>query len=473
LSQGDKAVAWIEGHAAELTALSDRLWDFAEVGLQEIKSGAALAEYLRDQGFQVEQGLAGMPSSVVATWGGGGPVIGFLGELDALPGLSQKPVPVKDPVRPGAPGHGCGHNLLALGGLGAACALKAEMEAKGYPGTVKYYGCPAEETLVGKVFMVKAGLFDGVDIVFDWHPGALNMVRNSSSNAMNSVKFTFHGRTAHAAGDPHNGRSALDGVELMNIGANYLREHIIEKARLHYVITDGGGEPNVVPAHASVWYYVRAPERKQVEEIYGRLLDIAQGAALMTGTTYDVRFLAGCYNVLPNTPLNKLLHEVMTEVGPSKWSDEELAFARKVAESFQPGQKEASLKAMKAPKETYAQTLHESIMPWSDEETVGAGSTDSADVSWVVPSGRFAAATAVIGQPGHSWQYAACSGMSIGHKGMLQAAKVLAKAGLRALLDAELRDAAWADFKQRIGDNPYKSPIPEGIEPPLDQLPKH
>ena len=473
MTQGQKALAWIKQHQVELTALSDKLWEYAEVGLQEMQSGRALADYLRGQGFEVEMGVAGMPSAFVATWGQGKPVIGFLGELDALPGLSQKASPVQEPVEAGAPGHGCGHNLLALGGLAAACAVKAEMAADGTPGTVRYYGCPAEETLVGKVFMVREGLFADVDVVLDWHPSAVNMVRNSSSNAMNSVKFTFHGRTAHAAGDPHNGRSALDAVELMNIGANYLREHIIEKARLHYVITDGGGEPNVVPAHAEVWYYMRAPERGQVDEIYARLIDIAQGAALMTGTTWEKRFLAGCYNTLPNTPLNKTIHEVMTELGPSQWTPEELEFGRKMAESFAPGQKEASLKSLKAPKEMHDQILHSSIMPWTDEETVGAGSTDVADVSWVVPTGRFSAASGVLGQPGHSWQFTACSGMSIGHKGMLLAGRVLAKGGLRVLHDAELRRAAKADWAERTKDSPYKSPLPADAKPPLDQLPKH
>ena len=473
MSSYPKALAWIDAHQAELTALSDELWGYAEVGLQEIKSGTALANYLRTKGFHIDMGVAGMPSAFVATWGTGKPVVGFLGELDALPGLSQKPIPTKDPVVAGAPGHGCGHNLLALGGLAAACAAKAELEASGKPGTVKYYGCPAEETLVGKVFMVKAGLFDGVDAVLDWHPAAMNMVRNSSSNAMNSVKFTFHGRTAHAAGDPHNGRSALDGVELMNVAANYLREHVIEKARIHYVITDGGGEPNVVPAHAQVWYYVRAPERKQVEEIYAWLLEIAQGAAMMTRTTFDVRFLAGCYNVLPNTVINKTLHESMVEIGPNTWTPQEIEFGRKMAESFAPGQKEATLKSMKAPKEILDQILHESVMPWTDEESGGAGSTDVADISWVVPTGRISVATGVLGQPGHSWQIAACAGMSIGHKGMLMAGKVLATGGLKLFEDAELRAAAHAEFVERTKDNPYQTPIPEGVEPPLDQLPKH
>lgn len=473
MSSYPNALAWIEAHQAELTALSDELWRYAEVGLQEMKSSAALTGYLRKQGFSIEAGVAGMPSAFVASWGSGKPAVGFLGELDALPGLSQKPIPTKDPVAPGAPGHGCGHNLLALGGLAAACAFKAELEATGKSGTVKYYGCPAEETGVGKIFMVRAGLFDGLDAVLDWHPAAVNMVRNASTNAVNSVKFTFHGRTAHAAGDPHNGRSALDGVELMNVGANYLREHIIEKARLHYVITDGGGEPNVVPARAQVWYYVRAPERKQVEEIYEWLLDIAKGAALMTRTTCEVQFLSGCYNVLPNTAINRTVYSALTEIGPNKWTEEELEFARKMAETFSPGQKEATLKAMRLPKETWSQVLHESVVPWSDEDISSPGSTDVADVSWVVPTGRLSTATGVLGQPGHSWQISACSGMSIGHKGMLLAGKVLATAGLRLLDDPELLSAAREEFSNRTEGNPYKSPLPEGVEPPLDQLPRH
>jgi len=473
VGKGDKALEWLAQNTAALTGLSDRIWEFAEVGLQEIRSAGAQVDYLKALGFEVQTGVAGMPSAFVASWGSGKPVVGFLGEFDALPGLSQMARPAKEPVKEGAPGHGCGHNLLGVAALAAAAAIKAEMEASGIPGTVRYHGCPAEETLVGKVFMVKDGLFDGVDAVLDWHPGALNMVRNRSSNAMNSVKFTFRGRTAHAAGDPHHGRSALDAVELMNIGANYLREHIIEKARLHYVITDGGGEPNVVPARAQVWYYVRAPEREQVDEIYARLQDIAKGAALMTGTTYELRFLAGCYNYLPNTTLNRLLHATMERVGPNSWTAKELEFARKMNESFPAGQKEAGLRAMEAPPEVFGQLIHEGIMPWKGDESGGGGSSDVADVSWTTPTGRFAAATGVIGEPGHSWQVAACAGMSIGHKGMVMAAKILALSGLELLTDAGLLAKAREEFAGRTKDRPYKSPIPEGVGPPLDQLPKH
>jgi len=468
---GDVISRWIDANSEHLTGLSDRIWEYAEVGLQETKSARAQEEFLASQGFEVESGVAGMPSAFVATWGRGAPVIAFLGEYDALPGISQKAKPVKDPFEPGAPGHGCGHNLLGVGGLAAACALRQELEERGLEGTVRYYGCPAEETLVGKVFMVKAGLFDDVDAVLDWHPTAVNTVRNASSNAMNSIKFAFHGVTAHAAGDPHNGRSALDAVELMNIGANYLREHVIEKARIHYVITDGGGEPNVVPGHAEVWYYVRAPERDQVEEIHQRVMNIARGAALMTDTDFDSRLLAGCYNVLPNTAINRVLHRAMEEVGPNDWTEAELEFARRMAESFRPGQKEASLKALGAPRETYGQILHEDILPFSEEETVQAGSTDVGDVSWVVPTGRIGVACGVLGQPGHSWQFAASSGMSIGHKGMLMAARVLARAGLELATSPETLAEATSEWADRIRERPYQSPLPEGIEPPFDQLP--
>jgi aminobenzoyl-glutamate utilization protein B len=472
-SKGTSALQWVEQNAGSLVAMSDRIWEYAEVGLQETKSADDQAAYLREQGFSVSAAVAGMPSAFVATWGAGKPVIGFLGEYDALPGISQKAQPTKEQLRQGAPGHGCGHNLLGVAALGAAVALKQEMEAGGIAGTVRYYGCPAEETLVGKVFMVKNGLLADVDAAITWHPTSVNAVWNNSSNAMNSVKFTFHGRTAHAAGDPHNGRSALDAVELMNIGANYLREHVIEKARIHYVITDGGGEPNVVPAHAQVWYYMRAPERRQVDEIYARLMDIARGAALMTATTFDVRFLAGCYNYLPNLVINRLLQSHMETLGAPQWSEAELEFARKMAESFAPGQKEAALKAGKAPKELYSQAINDTVVPWREDDEPGAGSTDVGDVSWVTPTGQFGTACGVLGQPGHSWQVTACSGMSIGHKGMVYATKVMALAGLDLMTDPAALAAARAEFAAATKDAPYQTPLPDGVEPPLDQLPKH
>ncbi len=473
MANGEVALEWIEQERQTLIELSDKIWQYAEVGLQEMKSARVQKTLLRSQGFKIASGVAGMPSAFVASWGQGRPVIGFLGEYDALPGLSQHPDPVRNPVRPGAPGHGCGHNLLGVGALAAAVAVKRELEARGLPGTVRYHGCPAEETLVGKVFMVRDRVFDDVDAVLDWHPGTTNSVRNHTNTAMNSAKFTFYGRTAHAAGDPHHGRSALDAVELMNIGANYLREHVIEKARIHYVITDGGGEPNVVPDRAQVWYYVRAPERQQVEEIYERLVNIARGAALMTDTSYEIEFLTGCYNYLPNKTLNRLLQQFMEQVGPNRWTEAELEFARRMGASFPEGQREASLRARKDAPELLDQLINDTVLAYRDEETAGGGSTDVGDVSWVTPTGRFSVACGVLGQPGHSWQVAACSGMSIGHKGMIMAAKVLALTGLELFTNPDQLEKARAEWAERTQATPYRSALPEEQKPPLEQLPRH
>ncbi len=313
--QRDEVLSILDRDRSELVNLSDRIWEFAEVGLQEHRSARAQEDFLRERGFEIESGVADMPTAFVAARGSGKPVIAFLGEFDALPGTSQKKQPAPDPLKKDAPGHACGHNLLGVGALGAAVALAEALEKEGIEGEVRYYGCPAEETLVGKVFMVKAGLFEDVDAAITWHPAAVNAVRMDSTSAMNSFKVTFFGVSSHAAGAPELGRSALDAVELMNVGANYLREHVIEQARIHYVITDGGGEPNVVPPEAEVWYYVRAPERDEVEEIYERILRIAEGATLMTDTSHEVAFLSGCYNKLVNRPMAELVQKNLELVG--------------------------------------------------------------------------------------------------------------------------------------------------------------
>ena len=372
--------------AATLVDVSKKVWEFAEVGLQENRSAEVQVKVAEAEGFSVKRGTGGMPSAFVAEWGKGSPVIGFLGEYDALMGLSQKPSATKDPVCAGAPGHGCGHNLLGAAALGSAIALKRYITAHKLSGTVRYYGCPAEETLIGKTFMARDGVFDDLDAAITWHPGAMNTVQLGSSNGLNSVKFTFYGKTAHAAGDPHNGRSALDAVELMNIGSNYLREHVIPDARLHYVITEGGGQPNVVPARAQVWYYVRAPHRPQVEEIYGRLIDVAKGAALMTGTTFDIDFLAGCYDVLPNDVLAGLCLGVLKELGAPKWSAEDIRFAEDLAKSLDRKQVNEALKAHGAPKELFTQVVNTTVIDPIDKGKVMGGSTDVGDVSWIVPT---------------------------------------------------------------------------------------
>jgi len=282
---------WIEQEKAKIVSISDQVWQFAETAMKERKSAAVLSDALEREGFHIQRGVAGMPTAFVAQYGQGHPVIGILGEYDALPGLDQEVNPFQKSMNKGEPGHGCGHNLLGAAAYGAVLAVKEAIDTQQLRGTIRYYGCPAEETGVGKAFMVRDGLFDDVDISLTWHPGGANYVKLASSQAVNSVKFKFTGRTAHAAGDPWNGRSALDAVELMNIGANYLREHIITDARIHYVITQGGLAPNIVPEFAEVWYFVRAPQRHQVDEIYERLVNIAHGAAQMTETAMQNRVL--------------------------------------------------------------------------------------------------------------------------------------------------------------------------------------
>ncbi|MDP3058734.1 MAG: M20 family metallopeptidase [bacterium] len=466
---------WIENNTGTLIKLSDDIWHFAEVGLQETQSAEAIIKMLLEQGFSVERGVAGMPTAFVASYGSGKPVIGIMGEYDALPGLSQTAHFEKVPVKSGAPGHGCGHNLLGVGALGAALAIKNACVEQKLPGTIRYYGCPAEETLVGKVFMVRDGLFKDVDIALTWHPGATNNLWAASSLSLNSVKFTFHGRTSHAAGDPENGRSALDAVELMNIGANYLREHVVQEARIHYVITNGGGEPNIVPALAQVWYYVRAPRRKQVEEIYERLKNIAEGAALMTDTTFDIEFLSGCYNTLHNDIIGDVLLESMREVGPPPFDDVDQAFARGMVQNYPVGHYEKMVDRIKRKfnLDVNGKCLMDEISYLNDKNEVSAGSTDVGDVSWVVPTAQFTTACSVLGTPGHSWQYAAASGMSIGHKGMIIAAKVLALTGLRFMTDSQLVEKAKEDFKCSTTGKEYVSPLPKGHLPPLHQLPHH
>ncbi|MHB8947397.1 MAG: M20 family metallopeptidase [Bacillota bacterium] len=468
----DKTVIeFIEKAQEDLTEAARRIWSLAEVGLKETKSAEVLIEMGRRHGFTVEEGVAGMPTAFVATYGSGHPVIGLLGEYDALPGLSQKAAPVKEPSEPGRPGHGCGHNLLGVGALGAAIALKEAIARHRLPGTVKLFGCPAEETLVGKVFMVRDGLFKDVDAAITWHPGSTNSLWAGSALAMNSAKFTFHGRSSHAAGDPQSGRSALDAVELMNIGANYLREHIIQEARLHYVITKGGGEPNIVPPIAEAWYYVRAPKRKQVEEIFERLQRIADGASLMTETTYDIEFLTGCYNTLHNEVIGDLLFERLTEVGAPPFDAADQEFARAMVAGYPAGQMDGTYEWYRERGQNMdGKVLHDGVMPPLDKGKVSSGSTDVGDVSFVTPTAQLTTACEPLGAPGHSWQVTASSGAPLGFKGMLVAAKVMGLAALDLLSKPETLARARQEFRAATKDSPYVSPLPPGLKPPLNQL---
>lgn len=466
------AICYIEDKKELVTRMSDEIWRYAEVGLHEEKSAKCLADALEAEGFTIRRGVAGMPTAFAASWGSGKPVIGFLGEYDALPGVSQEASPVRKEVQTGAPGHGCGHNLLGAGAFAAAIGLKHELESQGLPGTVEYFGCPAEENFSGKAFMARDGLFSRCDACLTWHAGAVNRVWTGSSLANNAVNVTFYGQTAHAAGDPYNGRSALDALQLMNIGVEFLREHMPTKARVHYVITNGGGQPNVVPAKASAWYLVRAPRREEVDSLYARVVRCAEGAAMMTETRCEVELIKAIWNLLPNTTLEKLLEESATRVGPPRFDESDLAFAEEITRTFAPGQKEASLRKERLPEDVCRQILNDTWVPRPEDPTDSDGSTDVGDVSWCCPTAQIRTACQALGTPGHSWQYAAQSGMSIGHKGMLAAGKILAEAGFELMTNPALLREAQKEFAKKTAGRPYRSAIPEGHMPKFDQFRK-
>jgi aminobenzoyl-glutamate utilization protein B len=469
------ARAWVDDHRDLIVDAHQQAWELAEVGLQETATSKLLADILEENGFTVERGVAGMPTAFVATYGSGSPVIGMMAELDALPGLSQEAVPYQQSrgTAGGAvAGHGCGHCGYAATALGAALAVKAAMELHNLPGTIKCFGCPAEETLVGKVFMVRDGIFDGLDACLGHHPGSANVASLGTGVAMNSVKFEFFGKASHAGGSPEQGISALDAVELMNVGANFMREHVVQETRIHYVIEDGGHEPNVVPAYARSWYYIRAPERDLVDKYYAWLLRIADGADLMAGTTHKVRFLTGAHNGIPNRPLAELVVANMREIGAPTYTEEEKAFAAQLAQSVSREEKHATLRKSHLPDalELMDTNINTRIYDVYGEGQVSGGSTDVAEVSWVTPTVEFSTAAFVVAMPGHSWQHSAVSGTSIAHKSTLFAAKVMASTVLDLLTDREALDSAQEDWERRLGGRTYASPLPADLEPPLDQL---
>jgi aminobenzoyl-glutamate utilization protein B len=469
----ETAFQWVDENEKKIIEWSDKVWGFAELGLLEYKTSKYLSDIAEKHGFKLDRSVADMPTAFVASWSNGkGPTIGILGELDALAGISQKAVPWKEPIKEGAPGHGCGHNIYGSGAVAAGIALKTAMEENKVKGTVKVYGCPAEETLVGKVWMVRHGLFKGVDAVLAHHPGSSNTAGTGSSNAMNSFKVHFYGRTAHAAGDPENGISALDAVELMSNGVNFMREHIIEKARVHYIHESCGGQPNVVPAYARTWYYNRAPERAQVDEIYNWIMNIVKGADLMARTTHKVEFLTGCYNSLPNKVLAELVVGQMRDIGAPKFSEEDLKFADKMAESISVDQKMNGLQKSNRPGWEKLRDVHfdERVLDDYRAGMVGAGSTDVSDVSWVVPTIEYNTTCSMLGTPGHSWQFVAQNGMSIGHKGLIFSTKVHAACALELLTKPELMKKVKEEWVEKLAGREYKPPIPLDLKPPLDQL---
>ncbi|NBB21627.1 amidohydrolase [Runella sp. CRIBMP] len=416
-------------------AMAKQIWNYAEVGYQEVKSSALLQQELQKEGFKVQAGVADIPTAFVATFGEGKPVIGILGEFDALPGLSQDSIPVKKAIG-GIAGHACGHHLFGVASMASAIAVKNWLVQSGHKGTIRFYGTPAEEGGAGKIYMVREGLFNDVDVVLHWHPGDGNSANSSSSLANKSAKFRFHGISAHAAGAPDRGRSALDGVEVMNYAVNMMREHVPSASRIHYVITNGGKAPNVVPDFAEVYYTIRHPSRQYVVSIWERVQKAAQGAALATGTTVDEEVISGVHELLPNEVLSQVMHRNLKTVGGVKYTPEEVKFAEQISTSQGMGIREIMSAAEVDPLAT---------------EGGGGGSTDVGDVSWNVPTVGLRTATWVPGTPAHSWQAVAAGGMSIGRKGMMVAAKTLAMTAIDLFQNEKTIADAKAEFEKRRG----------------------
>lgn len=457
--------------------VSDQIFDFAEIGFHEFKTANLYGEVLEREGFRVEMGLAGMPTAFKASYGEGKPVIGLLAEYDALPELSQKGgfterVP-RDDENPD--GHGCGHNLLGAGAFAAALAMKKYLEENPGKGTVILFGCPSEEKGNGKTIMARDGIFDGVDAALTWHPMAVNEAWTVSSLANVSVFFRFKGVTAHAAAAPEQGRSALDAAELMSVGVNYLREHVIPEARIHYAYRDVGGiAPNVVQGSSCVHYFIRAPKSWQVQEIYKRVIDVAEGAAKMTGTEMTYELYAGLSDYIPNRTLTTLVHEYMNEIGAPEYTEEDFALARKflyeTSTEDELEAKKANFRKMFGAEhldEIMERPLHTSILSLNWNGAPMAGSTDVGDASYVMPTAQLTMASATLGTASHTWQMTAHGNTEIAHKAMLNAGKVLAMTGIRLFEDQEVLKKARAEWLEETG-GVYECPIPKDIKPRLN-----
>ena len=446
----------VDQSSAEYIKTSKTIWEYAEVGYQEQKSSALLQQDLKAAGFSIQSGVADEPTGFVATYGQGKPVIAILGEFDALPGLSQAAVPDRSPVAQGMPGHGCGHNLLGSGAALAATAVKEYMEKNHVAGTLRYYGTPAEESGSGKVYMVRAGLFRDVDVVLHWHPANANAVTNGGALAVISAKFTFHGVAAHAAMAPDRGRSALDAVMLMGNGIEFLREHVPSNTRIHYIISNGGAAPNIVPDTATLELMARSPSLTTLDGIWKRIKKIGDGASMMTETSLDATIQSSDANIIPNDALARLAQKNIEEVGGFRYTAEETHFA----ESLQ--------KSLPAEVGGHLDTTN-SVMPLRPiDPNAPSASTDAGDVSWNVPTIGFVAATFVPGVVAHTWQAAACAGMSIGQRGMVIAAKALSLTAVDLFSSPQTVADAKADFARQMSGKTYRSQIPENQKPPLD-----
>ena len=449
-------------------ALSDKVWGMPEVCYTEARSAAEHLAELRHQGFRITENVAGIPTALMGESGEGGPVIAFLGEYDALPGLSQEAdVAEPRPLEAGGHGHGCGHNLLGSAALLAATAVKDWLAARKVPGRVRYYGCPAEEGGAAKTFMVRGGAFDDADIAITWHPHSFWEVVVTPSLANTRADFVFTGRASHAAASPHLGRSALDAVELMNVGVNYMREHMPSDARVHYALLDSGGiAPNVVQAHARVRYSIRARDLPGMNELVERVRKIAQGAALMTETQMEMRIISAVSNVLPNTPLEQTLNRIMEDLGPPSFDEADQQFAAKIRATLT--EKDIASVFHAIGMDPTDRPLADFLVPLDAKRNPLIGSTDVGDVSWVVPTVQVHAPTVAIGTPFHTWQIVAQGKSPADHKAMVQAAKAMAGLGVKALNEPDLIVAAKADLNKRTARTPYVSPLPDNVAPPLD-----
>jgi len=446
--------AFIDANSTQYAEVAQEIWELAEVGYMEHESSEMLQAMLRDAGFTVEAGVAGIPTAFVAEWGSGGPVIGIMGEFDALPGINQSRSAERDPIPGKIAGHACGHHLFGTGSVAAGIAVKDWLKTSGTPGRIRVFGTPAEEGGAGKVYMVRAGLFEDVDAVLHWHAGGQNGASARSSLANKSAKFRFYGQSAHAASAPWRGRSSLDGVEAMNDMVNMLREHVTPASRIHYVITSGGSAPNVIPDYAEVFYYVRHPNPDEVKAMFERVVKTAEGAAMGTGTRMEYEVIHGIYAVLPNEALSRMVHANLTEVGGVEYTAEERAFAEAIQTSFPAG----------APSIDSAMEIE----PFDVQEVGTGGSTDVGDVSWQLPTAGLSTATWVPGTSAHSWQAVAAGGTSIGNKGMVNAAKTLAFSAAELFTRPDILEAARAEFERRRGPDYIYEPLLGDRDPPLD-----
>lgn len=471
----DELIALIEERRGAYTEMSDKIWGYAEPRFQEVQSSNLQQEYLKSRGFSVKSDLAGEETAFIAESGSGKPVIAFLGEFDALSALQQEADKTERcPIEGKTNGHGCGHHLLGTGGVAAVDALKTYMEKHNLPGTIRYYGCPAEENAGGKAYLVRDGYFNDCDIALSWHPYTLNKVMKGGYHLANfRAFFTFHGISSHAAGAPELGRSALDAVEIMDIGVNYMREHMIDAARVHGAITNSGGiAPNVIPSEAQILYAIRAPKVNQVKKLYERMCDIAKGAALITGTTVTIKQVAAYSDIINNDTLNDMVQESLEKVMPIGYTEEELEYAKKfqavitdldreglVAMASEIGGKDKKKELLEMP-------LWDFIV---DKNTRygGGGSSDVGDVSWVVPLGQVYTNCYAAGTAMHSWNSTSQGKSSIAHKGMLTAAKVLACVGAELLMKPELVEKARADWKEELNGETYPNPLPEDAKPEI------